>query len=488
MIKAVLKEEWIGRVVDGKFPLLEWLGGSGSTGVFRTETKATPSGKAAVRVIQADSGSAKALLASWELAAGLSHPHLMRVLASGPIPAEGDAVYFVTEFADESLSQIIPQRALTPDEVKEMLPPIVDALSYLHGRGLVYRELRPSNILVVDNQIKLPLEGLVRADIQITNSAAQRIYDAPETGTLNASPAADVWSLGVTVVEALTQRPPAWNRTANADPAVPASLPAPLAEIARRSLRRNPVRRLTLGQIKPALSGGSLPPDPATEAKPAFNRPSAAPAPPAAKPTSPSARPAPANPAPPAPPLPAAPVSTPVTPIPAREDRPPALNRRLWLLVGSLVLVVLVVIVLATRSHHNAASPGAQTMAPPDSGSSASSPSPAPTSAPPAASGSSQGAVVSRAQPDIPDHAMHTIRGKIDITARLRVDPAGNVTSATLEHRGSSRYFATRALDAVRGWKFKAPQQDGHPVPSEWNVHFELRRSGIDADATQVHP
>ena len=83
---------------------------------------------------------------------------------------------------------------------------------------------------------------------------------------------------------------------------------------------------------------------------------------------------------------------------------------------------------------------------------------------------------------------MHTIRGKIEIVARVHVDAEGNVSSALLEHRGSSHYFATRTLDAVKKWKFRAPQQNGKPVPSEWNVKFELRRDGLTATPSQLKP
>ena len=42
-----------------------------------------------------------------------------------------------------------------------MLPPVVDALSYLHGRGMVFGHLKPSNIMVVDDLLKLPVDSMV---------------------------------------------------------------------------------------------------------------------------------------------------------------------------------------------------------------------------------------------------------------------------------------------------------------------------------------
>ena len=53
----------------------------------------------------------------WAAAGKLSHPHLMPVLFAGHCQIEGiELAYLVTEFAEESLAQVIPERSLTPDE------------------------------------------------------------------------------------------------------------------------------------------------------------------------------------------------------------------------------------------------------------------------------------------------------------------------------------------------------------------------------------
>lgn len=512
MNKAVLREVWTGRSIGKNFPLIEWIGGNESTAVFRTEVSG---GKAAVRIVRAGGEAAAGYLTAWEQAAGLSHPNLMRVIASGKVADKyGDVVYLVTEYADETLGQIIPDRALTPAEVREMLPPVLDALTYLHRRDFVYRQLRPSNIQVVGDQIKLPLEGLVRVGT-LETVRSSRIYDAPEIGSLNTSPAADMWSLGATMVEALTQKAPLWNRTANGDPTVPPNVPAPFAEIARRCLRSEPTKRLNLAQVSSALGGAALPPEPiapqvkapavtaqpapakvsavnASEAKPAATKPAAPP--PKSEPTMPikppAAKTAPVPPVAVAPPPAAAPARAPRFGV--RDEEPAApksllANRKVWLVAAIVLVVVIVLAVTLGRSHKDGASPAAsQPAAPP----AATTPAPsAPAAAAPAANGgSAQGEVTHRVQPDIPEHAMGTIRGKIEIDARLHVDAQGNVSGASLTHRGSSHYFATRVLDAVRQWKFRAPVRDGKAVASEWTVRFALRRSGLEATPEQIRP
>lgn len=520
MNKAVLREVWTGRSIGKNFPLIEWIGGNESTALFRTEVSGA---KAAVRIVRASGEVAAGYLAAWEQAAGLSHPNLMRVIASGKVADKyGDVVYLVTEYADETLGQIIPDRSLTAAEVREMLPPVLEALTYLHRREFVYRQLRPSNIQVVGDQIKLPLEGLVRVGT-LESVRSSRIYDAPEIGSLNTSPAADMWSLGATIVEALTQKAPVWNRAANGDPTIPPSVPAPFAEIARRCLRSEPTKRLSLAQVNSALKGAALPPEPvAPQAKAA----AVTPTPPAeavkagavkasevkpveTKPTTPQvkAEPAPVAKPPVTKPAPA-PAAASVAAAPtaarahvpqfgARDEEPAApasllANRKVWLVAAIVLVVVIVLAITVGRAHKDATPPAATQPAAPPTATGPASSTPAPSApaanAPAANGGSAQGEVTNRVQPDIPEHAMGTIRGKIEIDARLHVDAQGNVTGASLSHRGSSRYFATRVLDAVRQWKFRAPVRDGRPVASEWTVRFALRRSGLEATPEQIRP
>src|SRR4029077_7317172 len=73
--------------------------------------------------------------------------------------------------------------------------------------------------------------------------------DAPEVATSGLSPAADVWSLGMTLVAVLTRNEPmvkSGNGVANAGPN---SIPQPLREIARHCLQADPQQRCTVHDI-----------------------------------------------------------------------------------------------------------------------------------------------------------------------------------------------------------------------------------------------
>ena len=78
---ASIRAEWEGRLIDGRFALLEWLGGSEDRGVFLTVLQGVR--KAAIKLIPAEGAEADELIARWEKARTLSHPHLMGVLETG---------------------------------------------------------------------------------------------------------------------------------------------------------------------------------------------------------------------------------------------------------------------------------------------------------------------------------------------------------------------------------------------------------------------
>ena len=248
-----IRSEWVGREIDGRFTLLQWIGGTQQGIVFLTELRGPGSQKAAIKLIPFDAIGAEAHVAVWATTSALSHPHLMHLLHSGRCKIQAVALFYaVTELAEENLSLILAERPLTPAEVKDMLDSILDALSYLHGQGLVHGHLKPSNIMAVDDQLRISSDSLHVAGASGGHHRLPRTYDAPECATGAASPAADLWSLGVTLVEALTQHPPVLD--SSGDPIVPEGIPQPFAGIARECLRSDPQRRCTIGDIKARLN------------------------------------------------------------------------------------------------------------------------------------------------------------------------------------------------------------------------------------------
>src|ERR1039458_4336529 len=100
MRTASIRAEWEGQLVDGRFALLEWLGGTDDRGVFLTVLQGIQ--KATIKLIPAEGEDADSYIAQWETAKKLSHPYLIPVLETGRCTNAGtDLVYVVTEYAEK---------------------------------------------------------------------------------------------------------------------------------------------------------------------------------------------------------------------------------------------------------------------------------------------------------------------------------------------------------------------------------------------------
>lgn len=246
-------EGWEGNTVDGKFPLLEWLGGWADRCVFLTVRQGIQ--RANIKMLLATGSEADAKLANWQAAAVLPHPSLLQLMETGRFNIrETDGVYVVTEKADTFLSQIIPRKALDPSQVKAILEPIVDALGFLHGKGLTHGNLKPANIVGVGDQWKLASDEIVEPGEFARADRKPDAYDAPEILDGKLTPAVDMWSLGIIAVEAFSQRTPVWDRDARADLGVPVwVMPEPFREMARGCLRWEPTQRISIDEAKALL-------------------------------------------------------------------------------------------------------------------------------------------------------------------------------------------------------------------------------------------
>lgn len=420
---------WEGRVVDGKFPLRQWLGGSDHSAVFLTERPGQPSPKLAIKLVVAEVTEADRQISRWRAASQLSHPNLIRILDAGRCRLDNMALlYVVMESAEEDLSQILPQRPLVPGEATDMLPPVLDALSYLHGKGLVHGRIKPSNVLAVGSRLKLSSDQVFPA-AEVNSSRRRRdAYDAPETAAGIVSPASDVWSVGVTLVAALTQNTSFAEPASEIDPNLPETVLQPFRGIAHECLHLDPKRRCSIAEIQARLepAGRSVPAE--TKGSPRPRRP---------------------------------------------VKRGPV--------VAGLVVAALLVALVGFFSRGKSGSAPAASSTDPRAPEATSVPKPNPTLSEPAtprkkATVSQGGEVVRQVLPEVSQSARNTIRGTVKVGVRVDVDPSGKVTAARLKSAGPSRYFANAALKAAQRWEF-SPQ----PAASAWLLQFRFRRGGVEA-------
>jgi TonB family protein len=258
--------KWEGLIIDRVFPLRRFLGKSSHSVVFLTEHTAHDLPDAAIKLIPVDPTMEEAQLSRWRIAAALSHPHLIRIFDSGRCRLGGHPFLFVVmEYAEQTLGQILPHRALTSDEVREMLLPTLDALAFLHGKNLAHGQLKPPNVLVVDDRVKLSSDNVRPAGDSSVATAEPSLYDSPEAKDGRISAAGDTWALGVTIVEALTQSPPAWPDERREIVSWPASLPSAYVSIVRRCLSRYPAGRPTITDLKALIKRVAQAPEPKIE-------------------------------------------------------------------------------------------------------------------------------------------------------------------------------------------------------------------------------
>jgi TonB family protein len=544
-------KQWEGQIVEGIFPLRQYLGGSDHSAVFLTEYGSDDPQKAVIKLFPFDLATADLQLSSWESAGQLSHPNLLRLFQSGRCRIDGnDLLYLVMEYAEEDLSQILPQRALTPEETRDMLGPVLDALEYLHGRGFVHGDLKPANILATGDHLKLSSDASSRIGEQ---SVLKRpgAYDSPEAISGVLTPAADVWSLGTTLVEVLTQHLPERQSTPNREPVVPVDLPAPFLEIARQCLRLEPHRRISVADIAARMN-------PRAAAAAASASASVAGSSPSVSPIAAAGQVSPLTPEPmaslPVPPRGAARMqSNPHRPPPYRESG--SRSRFLVpLVVGALLFAAILTVprLLPHRPDAKSAAtavpdkPASQSAVRKPAESAESSkpkaksesestvsqtaksvapavpqavPRTAPAAAPdslkttsekeqpsrgassaataasketpkPGAGGiaSAKGEVLDQVLPDVSQKARATIHGKVRVGVRVHVDPSGGVSKAEFDSPGPSRFFADLALQAAQKWAFTPPEVNGKSVASDWQLRFEFTQKDTKVIPRQTAP
>jgi hypothetical protein len=433
--------KWESLVINGVFPLRRFLGKSDHGVVFLTEDRSQhPPSNAAIKLLPADPKLAQEQLAFWRAAAALSHPHLIRLFESGSCQLGGQEFLFVVmEYAEETLAQILPHRALTPDEVRDLLLPTLDALAFLHRQNLVHGQLKPPNILVVNDQLKLASDNIRPTGRHPVRLAEASVYEPPEAVDGAISAAGDIWSLGVVIVEALTQTLPRMPDRGSPAVSLPATLPAAYLDIVRRCLSHNRAGRPTIGeleaQIKVAQQAAAVPLASAAPRR---------------------------------------------VPVAARTAR--GYPRGRWIAAGGAGSIALILLIWAGlhsfHGHPDALPPAAST--PPADQSSLQQVAPPVVATPnPKPARSVPSSVLHQEIPNVPRGARESIRGHIKVSVRVTVDGAGNVVGATLENHGSSKYFARLAADAARKWKFSPADEPSRA----WLVLFEFSRGGTAGHA-----
>ncbi|MGO4301376.1 protein kinase domain-containing protein [Leifsonia sp. RAF41] len=235
------------RVLLERYELHDQLGRGGMATVFRALDRRL-NREVAVKVFAAGTAVDDARRSTEAtMLARLSHPHLV-ALHDAHLASDGDATpsFLVMELVDgEDLRSRLQGGPLPTEEAIEVAAGIAEALVVVHDAGMVHRDLKPGNILFADSSIPGGRPVVKLADFGIAHLVgSERIttigtvigtagYLSPEQIFAGEpGPAADIYSLGLVVLESLTgvrEYPgnpvEAVAARAARDPRIPASLP-----------------------------------------------------------------------------------------------------------------------------------------------------------------------------------------------------------------------------------------------------------------------
>jgi len=132
----------------GRYEVRDELGRGGMATVYLAADRKHHR-EVAIKVLRPDlaaSLGAERFLKEIEIAARLTHPHILALHDSGE--ADGFLYYVMPYIEGGSLRQVLErERRLGVDRALEIAEPVADALSYAHRMGVLHRDIKPENIL-----------------------------------------------------------------------------------------------------------------------------------------------------------------------------------------------------------------------------------------------------------------------------------------------------------------------------------------------------
>ncbi|MDO9454990.1 serine/threonine-protein kinase [Nocardioides sp.] len=264
--------------LDGYTDLVE-IGRGGDSVVYRARELALGR-EVAIKVLSLDTANDPARSARFAreieitVQLGRQHPNIVTVLATGTT-ASGRPAVVMDFFEGGTLHDRLKAYGPLPaEEVGRIGEVLADALSFAHERGVLHRDVKPQNVLVLPTSWVLADFGIARlVDSEHTSSAETFTYRhaAPQILDGHApTPADDVWSLGSTLFTLLDGRPPfasddpdedsalAYLRRARTEPHRPLDVPGAerLAPVIARCLSKDVAGRWSsAAELRDALHG-----------------------------------------------------------------------------------------------------------------------------------------------------------------------------------------------------------------------------------------
>lgn len=209
----------IGRVLSGKYRIIEKIGSGGMADVYKAVQAGTLHRTVAVKILKAEYQTDASFVRRFDQEAqavlNLSHEHIVR---SYDVGTEGDLHYIVLEYVDGSTLKecIRAQGKFLPRSAINIGAQVLDALSHAHEQGIIHRDVKPQNIIInARGHAKLADFGIARnADSSTITYAGATVmgsvhYISPEQAKgRQVTVESDIYSMGITLYEMVTGRLP----------------------------------------------------------------------------------------------------------------------------------------------------------------------------------------------------------------------------------------------------------------------------------------
>ena len=211
-------DQYIGKMLDNRYEILEVIGTGGMAVVYKARCHRL-NRLVAIKILRDDLAQDAEFRRRFhdesQAVAMLSHPNIMAVY---DVSKSSDLEYIVMELLDGiTLKQYMQKKGepLSWKEALHFITQIMKALSHAHGRGIIHRDIKPQNIMVLrDGSIKVADFGIARlasaAQSTLTQEALGSVhYISPEQARGSRIDArSDIYSAGVVLYEMLTGRLP----------------------------------------------------------------------------------------------------------------------------------------------------------------------------------------------------------------------------------------------------------------------------------------